>query len=249
MKLLRSKKSLLFIFIGLFLPCMGATEFEKAIQFASAHNWQAATPIFRKLAKQQPDNAVVFYNLGTALAQQKQYPEAIWALEKALKLNPTLKAAKLNIFWCYSKLEITDPWENSLSFFQEKAYLFGIQKWLIATCISSLVTGFFLYQLLTSTRTNTRKVSLIIGIFSLFIFLFSLRYAVLLYQYTAENSHLILNQTIFSVYNDELGNRRIPIHLSAGLKFPLAGETSSRYGIEMKNQTVIWIEKNEAFPF
>jgi tetratricopeptide (TPR) repeat protein len=53
------------------------------------HDFQRATSLYQKLTEVDPQNAQAFYGLALALGHQQKYPEALAAVNQAIKLAPS----------------------------------------------------------------------------------------------------------------------------------------------------------------
>jgi predicted Zn-dependent protease len=66
-------------------------------------NRERAIAVFRDVLAQQPNIYLAQYGLGTALAQQQQYAEAIRHLHKAIELHPESAWAQYEMGFCLLK--------------------------------------------------------------------------------------------------------------------------------------------------
>jgi tetratricopeptide (TPR) repeat protein len=222
-----------------------SSEFENGVKAAKSKNWHEAEISFRKCVIQNPNDANAFYNLGTILAAVKQYPEAIWALEKAIKLNPELVGADENLQFCYRKLNILDYNVSDLSPFEQKVATVGAQKWTFFALISAFLIAILVWFLITSAKSSMRKTSLIFGVLTAIFLLFSLKNALEVSAYQNSNTHVIVLHDISSVFNDAQGNMKIDMSLKMGGRYKIDGISNNRIGILMQNQMVVWIEKSD----
>ena len=222
-----------------------SSEFENGVKAASSKNWHEAEISFRKCVAQNPNDANAFYNLGTTLAAVNHYPEAIWALEKAIKLNPELVGAEENLQFCCNKLNILDYNDSDLSPFEKKVFSVGAQNWTFFTLISAFVIAILIWFRMTSANSSMRKISLIFGVLLAFFLLFSLKNAIQTSDYQNVNTHAIVLHDISAVFNDPQGNMKIDMSLKMGSRYKIDGISNSRIGIIMQNQMVVWIDKSD----
>ena len=222
-----------------------SSEFENGVKAASIKNWHEAEISFRKCVAQNPNDANAWYNLGTSLAAVKQYPEAIWALEKAIKLDPTLSGAEENLQFCYNKLNILNYNTSDLSPFEQKVYTVGAHNWTFFALISAFVIAILVWFLMTSVNSSIRKISLIFGILVAIFLLFSLKNAIQVSNYQNFNTHAIVMHDISAVFNDPQGNMKIDMSLKMGNRYKIDGISNNRVGIIMQNQMVVWIDKSD----
>lgn len=222
-----------------------ASDFENGVAAAKSKNWHEAEISFRNCIDKNPNDANALYNLGTTLAAVNQYPEAIWALEKSIKLDPNLIGAKENLKFCYTKLNILDYNAAELSLFEEKVFSFGVQNWTFCALISAFVLAVLIWFRLTSVNQSVRKISLIFGILVACFMALSLKNAMQASSYQNSNTHAIVLHDVTSVFNDAEGNMKIDMSLKMGSKFRIDEISNNRIGILMQNQMVVWIDKSD----
>lgn len=70
-----------------------------------AGNFSAAIPMLEKLTRVQPPDAEVFYNLGLALSETQQFPEAVIALKRSAELDPRNHQVWIAIGVAYARLD------------------------------------------------------------------------------------------------------------------------------------------------
>ncbi len=234
--------SLIFLF-SLRAITAGASDFENGVAAAKAKNWKQAEQAFRLSIEKNPQDAYSYYNLGTSLAEQQKESEAIWALEKSLKLDPKLQAAENNLRYCYSQLGIGESWEPALPYFQEKAYQFGIDSWTFISIALGIVSGALIFIFIVSGKASTRKISLIFAVFTILSLIFTLRSALNSYHFRYNDTHAILIRSENSVYHDATGNRRFDLNLKGGTRYEIEETANGRIGLLMKNQMVVWVDE------
>ncbi len=222
-----------------------SSEFDNGVKAARSKNWHEAEISFRKCIDKNPNDANALYNLGTTLAAVNHYPEAIWALEKSLKLDPELIGAKENLQFCYNKLNILDYNASDLTLFEQKVFSFGVQNWTFCAVISAFVIAILIWFRMTSANSSVRKISLIFGILITLFFLLSLKNAIQASDYQNSNTHAIVLHDVSSVFNDAQGNMKIDMSLKMGSRYKIDGFSNNRIGILMQNQMVVWIDKND----
>jgi len=222
-----------------------SSDFENGVNAAKTKNWHEAEISFRKCIDKNPDDANALYNLGTTLAAVNHYPEAIWALEKAIKLNPELIGAKENLQFCYNKLNIMDYNASELSLFEQKVYSFGVQNWTFCALISAFIIAILIWFRMTSAKASVRKISLIFGILVVCFMILSLKNAIQASAYQNSNTHAIVLHDVASVFNDAQGNMKIDMSLKMGSRYKIDGFSNNRIGILMQNQMVVWIDKSD----
>lgn len=238
-----SKSIFLLCLISFFCSTAKASDFESGVKAAKAKNWRQAEQFFRNSIEQHPRMASAWYNLGTSLAAQQKESEAVWALEKSLKLDPKLKAARSNLQFCYTRLNIPDSWEPALPYFQDKAYQFGIDNWTSLSIALGFISAALIFLFIIASRKSTRKISLIFAVFAFLVMIFTLKNSLSAYHFRYSETHAVLIRDESSVYHDPVGNMKFDLNLKGGTRYEIEEITNGRIGLLMKNQMVIWIDQ------
>lgn len=241
---MRALAAFIFLYFFASLPVFAKTDFENGVQAARVKNWTEAEVFFRSSIEKAPLDAHAFYNLGTSLAAQRKDAEAIWALEKALKLDPTLKSARTNLQFCYTRLGFPEAWEPAQPYFQDKAYQLGIDSWTYISVALGIISSALIFIFIISEKAATRKISLIFAVFTTILLLFTLRTAWVSYDFRYSNTHAILLYDESSVFHDAQGNMKFDLYLKRGSRYEVQEITNDRVGLMMKNQTVVWVDKS-----
>lgn len=236
-------KLLLLSFLFLDLPGW-ASEFEEGVKFSKDKNWMEAEKSFRTFLEKNPTNANGYYNLGTTLAARQKETEAIWALEKAVKLNPNLKEARANLQYCYGKLGIQETWEPALPYFKDKAYQLGINFWTYTSIALAFILAVLVFFSIVTAKTNTRKITVIFSVLIAIGLFFTIQNALTGFSFKYNETHVVLMQDENSVFQNADGNMKIDLKLKQGNRFEIEEMTNSRIGLLMKNQQIVWIERN-----
>lgn len=242
-------KILVFMLSCLLSVSAWASDFDNGVKEAKAKNWPGAEQAFRASIQQNPLDANAFYNLGTSLAAQQKFPEAIWALEKSYKLNPKLKEARNNLQYCYNQAGIQETWEPALSYLQDKAYQFGINSWTYISITLVLLLSGFIFIGIAAKKMNLRRMSIVFAVFMAIFLFFSLRNALNAYDFKYNDTHVVLVQDETSVFHDDKGNMRFDLSLKGGSRYKIAEISNGRVGLLMKNQMVVWIDQKNVWMF
>src|SRR5439155_5456105 len=78
---------------------------QAAEQALDRKDYAAAVDPLKKVAKVQPDNAAVWFNLGFAYSEMGQYADAVRAYQMALELQPEVFEGRLNLAVAFLKLD------------------------------------------------------------------------------------------------------------------------------------------------
>lgn len=124
-------------------PTMRADEAKPLEQAVAAYNGQdynQALGIYLEQAKVSGTSSDLYYNIGCTYYRLKDYPHAILYYERALKLDPSNRAARNNLTFVREKAQISD--EDSLSSVLGNALfgLFSSNGWAWIGLVSFLLT-------------------------------------------------------------------------------------------------------------
>jgi tetratricopeptide (TPR) repeat protein len=120
-----------------------------------------------RAALQKSESAPLHYNLGNALAQTQDWPQAAWHFLKAASLDPALDDARANLLLASTRLQ----GEPGFPLLAEPANLLPPQAWIWILAIAgwALVLCLFHRQLLPRSLPLARTlalISLLIGLLS-----------------------------------------------------------------------------------
>lgn len=130
--------------------------FERAEQMHMEKRFKEAITLLEREAKAQPYNPNVFFNLGLAYKAEKNYPKAIWAFEKTLKIEPKDAEAIQLIEACYTEMDSNQTWKDETGTFQRALIAMGSDFWSVLAIVFSLL-GAICIVLAKRTQLNVRR--------------------------------------------------------------------------------------------
>ncbi|MCR9171718.1 MAG: hypothetical protein NXI10_04450 [bacterium] len=192
-------------FFGLQMAAVAGDElnrFERAEQAHMEKRFNEAITLLEKEAKAQPYNPSVFFNLGLAYKADKNYPKAIWAFEKTLKIQPKDSEAIQLIEACYAEMDSNQTWEDETGTFQRALIAMGSDFWSVLAIVFSLLGGICII-LAKRTQVNTkRKWYVGTTVFSVITLFICIANASSSYQYEhSDRSAIVLNEVEFGDNN------------------------------------------------
>ncbi|MEP7195168.1 MAG: tetratricopeptide repeat protein [Saprospiraceae bacterium] len=90
-------KILLATYLIFCLNFINAQSFESGLKSYEDNNYEDAVNTWKSLIDQGQKSESIYYNIGNAYLQLKNYPEAIYYYNKALRLSPGSKDAEYNL--------------------------------------------------------------------------------------------------------------------------------------------------------
>ncbi len=179
------------------------SRFERAEQMHMEKRFKEAINLLEEEAIARPYNPSVFFNLGLAYKAEKNYPKAIWAFEKTLKIQPKDSEAIQLIEACYAEMDSNQAWKDETGTFQRALIAMGSDFWSVLAIIFSLLGGICIV-LAKRTKLNVKRKWYIGTVaFSIITLLICVANASSSYQYEHSSDYAIVLDEI------ELGDEGI----------------------------------------
>lgn len=246
-------KHLLVLFLSfcyaLGLNAQGSNDvlFTKALNAYKAKDYKQSVEIFEKLIKVDSLNPTLHYNLGTAYLREQKTGLSIYHLEKSLKLQPNYEAARINLNFA-EKLK-TNITKGNLPIPQQQM-LYSVFNFLKPNTWAYLAIGLMVgsvvlligYRL--TTNTAFKKALFIVGIFSLFMSVGSYFISKNQSTFLLKNNYVIINNKDTSLLNEPRSASKITTTLVEGEKGFIKEQTNQWVKIQLQNDTIGWVHKN-----
>lgn len=189
------------------------SRFERAEQMHMEKRFKEAIALLEREAKARPHNPSVFFNLGLAYKAEKNYPKAIWAFEKTLKIQPKDSEAIEMIEACYAEMDSDQSWSDETGTFQRALIAMGSDFWSVLAIVFSLLAAICIVLAKRTQLHVKRKWYIGTVAFSIITLVVCIANASSSYQYEHSSNYAI-------VLNDiELSDNSIPEQkLKTGLK-------------------------------
>lgn len=134
--------------------------FQKAKQAHFEKRHEDAIKILNQEIKKSPENPSLYFNLGLSYKAEKEYPKAIWAFEKALKLQPNDEESIQLINACYSEMGSNKTWSAEQGTLSRALYSLGSDFWSLLAISLSVITAFFIVRTVRAKAISRKKVQL-----------------------------------------------------------------------------------------
>lgn len=190
MKLLLFTLSALLIF-----PAFAQdTNFVRGNEAYANSDYETALVEYNKVVGSEKMSAELYYNLGNTYYKLDELGEAIWAYEKALKIDPGNSNARFNLEFANAKTYdgIENDESGILSWLKINLFQFSINFWAYASIIFSFLLAFSLYFFFTTRNQKIKNTSLTLGFCSVFLVCTALVLAYLNKANIVDRTHAVI---------------------------------------------------------
>ena len=222
----------------------GITQADSAYQ---AHNYELAINLYTQALASNEKSAPLYYNLGNAYFKNNELGKAIWAYQKAKKIDPQQKDISYNLNYVsnLTKDKIEQN-ETGISKWVAKVF-FGrsINFWSILSIVFIVLTCLCFYIFKITIPKNRKGVFLIASFISGFLFISSITLALTHKGHITNISHGIIVDPVVKIRTAPSIEDGIAFELHEGAKFKYKETKGDWYRIVVgKNEG--WILKEKA---
>jgi tetratricopeptide (TPR) repeat protein len=210
--------------------------------------YEKAISQYQNIIDKNFESAILFYNLGNAYYKNNEKAKSLLWYERALKLEPSNDDIIHNITFVNQKLEDkieTLPELFITRWFQSTASSLSAHQWAILSIVSFGILLLSILCFLLIHKLWIRYSSVISHILALFIFIFSIYFAIKNTQIMKNHNDAIVMKSIVvgkSAPNDS-GNDLFVIH--EGLKVQITDQLNDWYEIKLPNGEKGWVAYTE----
>lgn len=241
-----------FLLFCLLLSLSGGHLFSQDSSFVSGNeayangDYELALIAYNQLLATEVRSADVYYNLGNTYFRLNEFGEAVWAYERALKIDPSHTNAAYNRNFVHeqTKAEVNSesggitPWL--------KANLFGISInfWPYFTLVIGLLFAIGTYFYFTTKKQKTKNISLSFGLtaFSLLIMGLVLSYLNTNNLTNHSEGIIIVNSASIMAEPSEKASTNFP--LKEGAKVQILRSNTDWIEIDFKGHSG-WVARDE----
>lgn len=146
----------LILSIGVFAQDYQAL-FKKATDLYQKKEYDSAITTYKKILNQHPHNAILHYNLANVYQQQKDTLWAVFHYEKALKYQPDMKSARVNLQYLYLNKNKIEKFEmNNSEIFYSLFNFWNTATWAVMSIVFAILS--LVFFLLRYTHKIDRKI-------------------------------------------------------------------------------------------
>lgn len=242
-------RAILFITILLISPFSfsNISILDKADSAYQAHEYIEAINLYTQIISEQKQSASLYYNLGNAYFKNNELGKAIWAYQKAKKINPKNNDISYNLNFASSltKDRIEQSSTGISKWVAKVFYGHDINFWSIIAFIILVtsVLAFYLYKI--TIPKNQRGVYLLISIISVSLFISTFTIAIAHKKHISTINSGIVIAPVTKVRTAPSTKDATAFELHEGAKFKFKQTKGDWYRIEVgKNEG--WVLKEEA---
>lgn len=215
--------------------------FKKANDLYVKKNYEEAKNSYLQILKNNKYDASIYYNLGNCFFQLKNYPSAILAYEKALKIAPNHPSIKHNLELANQKG--IDKNEHSNTFFlvqwTENFYLkFSSKSWAIVFLISFWILSISTFVYFRNRNVFYLKLNIFLLLISILFFYLTNKK----YQYETTLTHAIVMKDS-ELLSKPSSSAKIIGNIVSGKKVKLLDKDADYLKIKLLNGKVVWTKK------
>jgi len=111
-------KRILFLFLAFLLTASSLNDARKANEAFRNGNFEKAAELYRQAIEENPEDARLHYNLGTALAKLGESEQAVQAFEKAKQLTDDPEQQSMADYNAGTHLSEAEMYDEALDFFR-----------------------------------------------------------------------------------------------------------------------------------
>lgn len=251
-------KQFLILFFGFCLSFGALAQEKNDALFAKAQtafdqkDYETSAKIFNDLIQTDSLNPTLHYNLGTAYLKMQKTGLSIFHLEKALKLRPDYESARINLNFA-EKLK-TKVTKGNLPVPQQQM-LYSVFDFLTANtwayfAIACMLVGVILLIVYRLTNSATaKKITFAGGVFAVLVSIGSYFISRNQSDYLLTNHYVIVKTKDVSLMEEPRNIAKITTVLDEGSKGFIKEETNQWVKIQLPNDTLGWVAKNNVLQY
>lgn len=241
-----------FIFGHVLFAQHNDTLFSKGIKAFENKEYKEAVNVFSQLIKTDSLNATLHYNLGTSYLKMQNTGLSIYHLEKSLKLQPNNEAARINLNFA-EKLKVGSTKGNLPIPQQQMLYsvfdFLSPNTWAyVALGTVFLAVVFFVFYVF-SQNSSLKKILFGSGIFMVVMSVCSYFISKNQSKYLTTNHYVVFVNKEAKLMTEPRSISKILLNVNEGSKGFIKDETDQWIKIQLQNDTIGWVEKNNIMQY
>jgi tetratricopeptide (TPR) repeat protein len=241
-------RKLLILFCSVFfsLALIAQSSFDNGIKAYEENRYSEAIDHFTKHIETYPYDYLSYFNLGNSYYKQKQYPYALWAFSKSLKIKPNFVDAQVNSKLSFEKSGIQGEWKQDTALLSRSFFSVHKNLWAMLSLTTLVLLSISLYLFFVSSSGTTKKSTFLLlsGIF-LFSTLFFTTTAYLHRSHLQSNSEAIIIVATANAKASPKNEDKTLFSVPGGHTVRVLRENNEWIEIETSAASVGWIPKNE----
>ncbi len=221
-------------------------KFKEANELYIEEHYKTAAKNYEEMLDSAHQNSEVYYNLGNAYYKSKRLGLAIWAYEKALKIDPRNEDAKFNLE--FATLQTEDKIEQPDPALTEwlKRLLYGshINLWAFVSIGSSLLFSLTILVFIVAKSRRIRNMSMMSGLLFGLLLIFSTTSAYFHKQSILSETEAIILEDQAYIRISPMDKANVSFKLHEGAKVKIIQQNDSWLQIEVNGNSG-WIQEEE----
>ncbi|EPH10967.1 tetratricopeptide repeat protein [Myroides odoratimimus] len=222
-------------------------QFDKGNALYQKEKYSEAITAFKAIEKQESSSPEVFFNLANAYYKTRDYVNAVYYYEKALKLNPSDTAIETNLNYARKELiddiTIVKQYDNEDILHQSLGKL-SVDQWAtLATVMAFVVLLCFVVYYLNHSST-IKRISFVLMLVSILVIGGSVYAATFEQKYASKTTAAILFTEKVNLKEDAKNTSRTLKELHEGTKVYILEKKALWIRVKLDDQQEGWIEEN-----
>ena len=237
----------LFLFIAFIFTAATFAQDSSFVRGNEAYansDFETALSEYTKVVGSEQMSTELYYNLGNTYFKLDQIGEAIWAYEKALKIDPSNQNAQFNLKFENSKTyDDLDTAESGIvTWLKINLFSFSINFWAYLSILFAFILAIALYFFFTTKKQKVKNRSLSFSFGTLFLLVFMILLAYLNKSNIIDRAHAVIVTEFVEVRSSPSDTAPSGFKLHEGTKVDLLRSSDDWIEVGV-NENTGWVEK------
>lgn len=237
----------LFVLISILFTLASVAQdsaFVKGNEAYANSDFETALTEYNKIVGSEKMSTELFYNLGNTYYRLEELGEAIWAYERALKIDPGNENAQFNLKFAqattYDDLDTSDS--GIMNWLKINLFSFSINMWAYLSLAFSLILAVAIYFFFTTKKQKIKNLSLTAGFGSSFLLIMTVLLAYFNKANIVDRTEAVVIVEFVEVKSSPSDTAEEAFKLHEGTKVNLLRSNESWMEIGVNGNTG-WVEK------
>lgn len=219
--------------------------FQKSIKFYQQKEYDSAAAYLERVAASNPQDAEVYYNLGTTYYRLNKIGPAILNYQRALRIKPDYKEAKDNLLLTESRIVNRVPSAPDIFFVRWWRSITNgthANTWAVITLLIflSILTSVWMMRVKKSDNLLQVRANVVLG----FVWVFFLIISIVAANNKAAHSMAVVMQSDAPLMATQGGTGKAQVYLPEGTTIELKNETNEWAEVMLPDGRYGWIQKS-----
>lgn len=226
--------------------------FEQATVAYNDGRYSDALDLYDRIIKEDVESAALYYNMGNAYYKKQDFPMAIYYYERALKIDPSIIDAKVNLE--IANLAIADKIDPLPQSFIAKGWnnlknLFSGNVWAVLSIVAFALMLLSAFLFLRARRMGARKLGFFLGLLMVLAMTFSVIFSAQKRSEGKNADHAIVMTPTVTVKSSPNTSSVDLFVLHEGTKVTILDEADGWNKIRIANGSEGWLPADASLPF